>query len=266
MNNGAFVEIDRDTVGGKVIHTVTNHLTGPGMGSSFSNQPLIQVKTGQSLRTFMYADDDKVRQFGLTSLSGSNVTDIGIGTGEASAPLGVAPVGIYTGGMLFLPYYNSTTGLGSVVAVEYDYTMDGDMTVDILDGTYTNPAPGYATANIRHVGAGNAGDFANGIATVIGSPTSLVHHPVLKTLFCATDAGMVYAWRTAGNLLSENATNKGTLHTHFPINVPGGRVTAITTMLAGPSATVQTALGVGSGTNVLGIFTDSGQILFCRMP
>lgn len=242
--------------------TVLNSYTGgTATGDSIGFTPFQLFKaTGQ--RSIGRTDIPRIATVTNDTLAETGTTLTG--HDSYGAVLGVPPVGFYGLGAQFHALYSDTLKLGAVAAVEYFKEQDGDAVLAPLDGSYA-----FSSNKLQYHGGANPGSFVQGIAPVVGIPTRLAWAPLPATntvVFCATDAGMLYAWEASGILASTHTNPKGNLLPGFPLRVEGGRVTAAN-FLSITDATVRARLGLAAGTsNLLALFTDSGQIVLVTVP
>ncbi|MCA8940862.1 MAG: hypothetical protein KDB07_13670, partial [Planctomycetes bacterium] len=229
--------------------------TGPGVGGSLATEPTMLFNSaGTGIAG--YTDSSTVEQFNTVTYA-STIAPLDIGLAGFSAVPGVLPFGWFVSKAQFFVFYNETTGVGAVAAVEYDYRNNGNTTLDLLTGAYSDAKTRY--------NAGGIGGFSNGIAMVQGKPTSLVWSPIAKTLCVATAAGLIYGWAAHGVYSSENTNVRGAAHSGFPVRVPGGRVTDISYVAINDAAT-QAALNMSGSGSAIAAFNDLGQMLLIRTP
>jgi hypothetical protein len=99
----------------------------------------------------------------------------------------------------------------------------------------------------------------------VGRPTALSFNIPSQAILCATDAGLLYAWRAATFTSAEDTSFKGALLAGYPIQIPGGRITQIGFIYI-TDGTILGNLGLGSASTVLAIYNDAGQVHLLRMP
>jgi len=261
-NTSIFIRFTRQDAASTVNNvTVDNSVAGSGAGSSFATTPFQLFRSG-SRRVSIRSDIPRFVSLSHQTLATNNL-DVGGVAGFAGAT-STSPVGFFDSLQLFFGLYNATTGRGAVVATEYSPTQDGDATQEILDTTYT----AQSSKLIYSDDTGTNGSFSAGIAPVMGMPTRLAYAPLPATntaVFCATDAGLLYAWEAAGIPSTSNTQRKGQLLNGFPVQIPGGRITAMTFVTL-TDATLKTALNLTADANVLACTTDSGQVILVRVP
>ncbi len=268
-DNEVLVVVDRPNNG--VTETIDSPLThlnhNLGENGSFSADPLPLFRA-DGRRLGLHTNSPQATL--LAPWNASDVTTIDLGSSGLNVlsdgyggPLGVLPEGRYNGGFMFLPYYNGTTGLGSIVAVEYKNDWNSDASYEVLDASYSDD-------RLHFTGDGNIGSFSSGIAEVVGRPTQLWQSYSTEAIYCITEAGLLYGWRSGGAWNTEDSSIKGSLLSNFPVRL-SSRITAINTLFLDDNdtgATKKDALGIAAGggvEEVLGLFTESGQVLLLKL-
>jgi len=258
-SNAAILRLNRNTNG--TVTVLNSYVGGAAPGSTIGFTPFQLFKsTGQ--RAIGRTDIPR-----LATVTNDTLAETGVtlsGHDSYGAVLGVPPIGFFGLGAQFHSLYSETLKMGAVAAVEYNREQDGDNAFAQLDGSYA-----FSGNKLQYHGGTSPGSFVNGVAPVVGIPTRMAWAPLPATntvLFCATDAGMLYAWEASGILTTTHANPKGTLLPGFPLRVEGGRITAAN-FVSITDATVRARLGLAAGTsNLLALFTDSGQIVLVRVP
>jgi hypothetical protein len=267
-NGSGIVRVNRGAAGSSQTATVMNSVAaGTTTGDTFSVQ-LFQLFKAFSTRVTLPTHTARVDALVIPTLSKTQL-DLSATLPGYGAPLGVQPVGYYQTLGMFVPFYNATTNRGAVAAIEYAPTQDGGITYDLFTSGYTFESNKFQyDDDTGTAGAPSDGSFNEGIAPVLGAPTALAWAPLPATntiVYCATDAGLLYAWEAHGLLASTNTQRKGMLMPCFPLRIDGGRITSIA-FLRITNTTVLAQLGLSGTTNCLGCFTDSGQVVLVRTP
>lgn len=260
-NNGAganaagLLLVSRATDGGDITGLVTNTLTGPASGASFSATPGLVSNFSSQLMS-SYNGESKIAMYTSDTLVAQTID---LGLSGYGAPDGVDSKAVYQSRTTLVPFYNASTGKGAVAAVEYAYDQNGGSTYEVLNGSYSDN-------KLYYTGSGGANDFDAGVAHITGKPTSLLYLFTKQTAWCGTSAGLLYAWDVAGNVTGEDTVAKGTLRANYPISVPSGEITQLANHQL-TDATKKTALGLGAGTQfVVTVYTSTGQLILVRHP
>jgi hypothetical protein len=231
-------------------------LVGPGMNGSLATEPTIATGGPTGERYAASTLESKAYFFTAPDLEGAKVLDFGL-TGYGS-PLGIYPRGRQSELSVFYPFYNATTCLGAVGAVERRSTQGDVDAYEVLGDAYSDPS-------LRYCGDGQPGDFDNGIAPTVGQPASPLPLAGSSAVYTGTHAGLVYGWRDRGSLTTPPL---GTLLPHFPVRVPWGRVAAVG-ILTVDDDVLEAKLGLtGPATsfNLVGVWNDTGQVVVFRQP
>ncbi len=272
-DNAGIVRFARTAQGAETALTpanVTSIMTGPALNGSCTAEPLFLFNS--TLRLSVYDDNDKAVLLNPDVPASNVVLDAGLAAGYEGVN-GLLPSVAWFAGTSFLPFYNETTGAGAIVAAEYLATQDGDSTFDLLNSSYS----GFASADkIRYDadtsatpnGASQSNGFDEAIAVVSGKPTAMLYYITTKKLYAATQTGMLYCWKVAGQYASTDTSAKGAIIDGFPMTVQGGGITSLSFMVITDDA-LEDALGLvntATSNTVLGAFTDTGQIILLKFP